>query len=462
MRKINRVSILALVLSILVLTACNVLVTTETPAPKTETPTPTSAQVTPEAESTGILEEIVITRTPLPTALPGPIQQEVERFVARAGLARTQILGLNITDWVGLLLSVFYIILGYLVGTFLVRSLFQRISSRISEGFDQELVKKIGADLRWIVVVLVTFYSTKSLTFISAEINTLLIDIYFVLGVFLAFRVSSYLIQITEDWYKRLAVQQNRGEELAPVITLLVRSARVIIALIFITIFLSHFGINVTAFAAAIGIGGLAISLAAQNTIRDAIAGFIILIDRPFRIGDRIEIQEVGTWGDVTDIGLRTTRIRTRDNRLVIVPNSIIGDNQVINYSYPDPQYRIETHVGVAYGTDIEKARSLMVETVRNLDVVLKDKPVDALYIDMGDSAMIFRVRWWIESYVDTRRVIDCVHTALQYALDEAGIDSPFPTQSINMVIDPESSERFSQALSRPGAIQSEEINRDS
>jgi len=199
------------------------------------------------------------------------------------------------------------------------------------------------------------------------------------------------------------------------------------------TVLLAHFGINVTALTTALGLGGLAFSLAARDTIADAIAGFIILVDRPFRIGDRIEIQGVGTWGDVTDIGLRTTRIRTRDNRMVIVPNSVIGANQVINYTYPDPRYRIETHVGIGYGTDIERARQVIIDAVRHVEGVLLDRPVDALYNEMGDSAMIFRVRWWIESYIDTRRVFDRVHTALQHALDEAGIECPFPTQSVNL-----------------------------
>jgi len=97
------------------------------------------------------------------------------------------------------------------------------------------------------------------------------------------------------------------------------------------------------------------------------------------------------------DIGLRTTRIRTHDNRLVVVPNSVIGANQVINYSYPDPQYRIEMHVGIAYRTDIETVRQFIVVTVRQVEGVLPDRPVDALYVEMSDSAMVFRVRWWIE-----------------------------------------------------------------
>jgi len=115
------------------------------------------------------------------------------------------------------------------------------------------------------------------------------------------------------------------------------------------------------------------------------------------------------------------------------VPNSVIGASQVVNYTYPDPRYRSETHVGIAYGTDIETARRVIVEAVQQVEGVLADKPVDALYNEMGDAAMIFRVRWWIESYVDTRRVIDRVHTALQHAMDEAGFEPALPTQKVNL-----------------------------
>ena len=147
------------------------------------------------------------------------------------------------------------------------------------------------------------------------------------------------------------------------------------------------------------------------------------------------------------EIGLRTTRIRTRDNRMVIVPNSMISKNQVVNYTFPDPRYRIQTHIGIGYGSDIEEVRQLIVETVREVEGVLPDKPVDSLYIDMGDSAMIFRVRWWIESYEDTRRMFDRVNTAVQNALDAHEIDSPYPIHTMNLQVDKKTAANLSEAF---------------
>ena len=157
----------------------------------------------------------------------------------------------------------------------------------------------------------------------------------------------------------------------------------------------------------------------------------------PIRIGDRIEIQDLDTWGDVVDIGLRSTRIRTRDNRMVIVPNSVIGKSLIVNYSYPDSQYRIEIHVGVGYGTDIEEARKVLIEAVSKVEGVLSDHPVEALFLEFGDSALIFRVRWWLDSYVDTRRMFDSVNTAMYNALNEAGIEIPFPQRVVMHKVEP-------------------------
>ncbi len=403
---------------------------------------------TPEPTPTHLLEGVIEERTPVPTATPGRLQQEVADLAVRTGAATITFLGLNAADWISLGMSLLLVLAGYLIGTWLIRRLLPRLARRTPTGFDDAILGAVGPDLRWLVVVLTLQFAISRLAFLGAGLKLLLSDLFFILGLLFAVRIAGKLINLAETWYRRRSIEAQREEQLAPVITILVRVGRVLLGLIGLTILLSHFGVNVTALATVLGLSGLAISLAARDTIADAIAGFIILVDQPFRIGDRIEIPGVGTWGDVVEIGLRTTRIRTRDNRMVIIPNSVIGVNQVINYTYPDPRYRIQTHVGVAYGTDIETARRVIVESVRGIEGVLPDKPVDALYVEMGDSAMIFRVRWWIESYADTRRMFDRVHTALQKALDEAEIESPYPTQTLNLKVEPETADHLSGMFS--------------
>jgi small-conductance mechanosensitive channel len=376
---------------------------------------------------------VLPTRTPAPTATPGLIARGVEEVTAESGLAYTYFLGLSTSDWINLGISILLVLLSYLAGTILIRRVLPPILRRTPADLDDRLLEKLGPDLRWLLVVLSLRFATDRLIFVGARVKDLMGDVYFLVGLAIVVQAGWRLIDLAGQWYGERSRQADREGELAPIITLLTRIARGLLLIAGVAILLSHFGANTAAFAVALSLGGLAISLAARDTIADAISGFIILVDRPFRIGDRIEIEGENTWGDVVDIGLRTTRIRTRDNRLVIVPNSLIGQNRVSNYTYPDPSFRIQTSIKVAYGTDIELAEQLIVDTVRQMPGLLPDAEIEVLYDEMGDSAMILRVRWWIESYVDARRRRDQAHRALEKALDAAGIEMPYPTQALHL-----------------------------
>ena len=119
--------------------------------------------------------------------------------------------------------------------------------------------------------------------------------------------------------------------------------------------------------------------------------------------------------------------------REVIIPNSTIGKSQVVNYTYPDPSFRVETEIGVAYGTDVEQMRSVIEAAVRSVEGVLPDKPVDIYYLQFGGSARLVRVRWWIDSYRDEKITLDRVNIALELELDKAGIELPYDTYDLNV-----------------------------
>jgi len=438
------------------------LFATFTPVPSITPSPPPGSQFQAASSSEGEigLAEVAPTRTPAPTATPGVIDKQISKFVKQRGIQSITILGLRIEDWINLALSILIGLFGFIVGTWLIRRVLPRLFEKNNIKLGNEIINKVGEDIRWVAMLIALNYAVTRLIFISAEVKKITTDIFFTIMIWFATHAIFKLIDLAETESRKKTESGEQVDRITPVITLTTRILKVLASLRAITVLLSYFGINVSGLLTVLGLGGLAFSLAAQDTIKDAIAGFIILIDQPFRVGDRIEIEEIGTWGDVVDIGLRTTRIRTRDNRMVIVPNSIIGSNQVINYTYPDPRYRIETHVEIAYGTDIEFARQIIIDTVKGLPGVLQDKPVDALYIEMADFAMKFRVRWWIETYIDTRRMMDHIHTALDQAFTASGIDSPYPTQYVIVYNDPELPKQPSKAKASENA--SKEVTDDS
>ncbi|MFN2215912.1 MAG: mechanosensitive ion channel family protein [Anaerolineales bacterium] len=411
------------------------------------TATPKPDEDSQEDPPTSLLGELITDRTPQPTATPGPAMQAIEAYAARWGFLYTRFLGIRLVDWIDILLSALIVLVGYLLGTWLIKRVLPRIVKRTATELDDAILEKVGRELRWLItVIILRFALTERLTFIGERFSQILSDIFFTLTLSLFVWILWKIIEIAADSYANKQAIAGR-ENVKPVIEMVSKIIQILTGIVGGSILLSYFGVNVTTLTAALGIGGLAISLAAQNTVADAIAGFIILIDQPFRVGDRIEIQGVGTWGDVTEIGLRTTRIRTRDNRMVIVPNSILSHNQIVNYSYPDPRYRIQTHVYIPFGENVEQIRQLLIDAVKQVDGVLTDKPVDALFIDMTEGPIKFRLRWWIESYADTRRMFDRVHTTIKNALDEAGIQSPKTSDEIYLKIDPLTIEKITKAF---------------
>jgi MscS family membrane protein len=409
----------------------------------------------PVATPTALLEEIIMTRTPEPTATPGRLEQQVEELAETVGLAQTTFLGLSVANWTNLAISLVYVLAGYLIGTWLIRYLLPRVVRRTRTEFDDRLLEAVGGEIRWLVVMLLLYLATYRLTFVGVGLKTILGDVYFVAGLVLVVRAIFRLIDLADGWTRQRMLEAGRQGEVEHLNVLLTRVARVVTGLLGLIVLLAHFGVNVTALSAALGLGGLSVTLAAQDTIADAIAGVIILIDRPFRIGDRIALQEAGTWGEVLSIGLRTTRVRTRDNRVIIVPNSTIGNSQVMNYSYPDPSYRSETHLSVRNDTHLETVRRLIVDTVSGVEGVLADRPIDALYIAMGSDGISLRVRWWIETYAARRRNLDDVHTALQAALGEAGIPFASTTQSVKLQADLETVRRVASTFKGRGETRS-------
>lgn len=350
-------------------------------------------------------------------------------------------MNLSLDQWLDIGLAVGVFLATAVFGRWIIKIIFGRILRRFTSftknTLDDAILEAIAPPLYWLALIYAFQFAHNRLSKVFEQLQFDLDQVYFVLFATVGFIAAWRLIGNIADWYgKQLSTtgEIELGEQLLPFFR---RVVLIILTLIVIIILLGHFNVEVSGLVTTLGIGSLAIALAAQATLSDTINGFVIMVDRPYRIGDRIEIQDLDTWGDVVDIGLRSTRIRTRDNRMVIVPNSVIGKSLIVNYSYPDTQYRIQIHIGVAYGTDIEKARNIIVETVSKVEGVLAEHPVDALLLEFGDSAMIFRVRWWLESYVDTRRMFDHVNTAMYNALNKAGIELPFPQRVVSHKIDP-------------------------
>ena len=435
-----KLEIILLILSLAILvSACG----TE-PAVPTITPTIHSASETVGPESTSApavdgdttVEDVasaITERTPVPTPTPGIIDREIDDLTNSLGLGGKSFLGLTVDDWFSLAFSVLIVVAGYFLGFKLLVWFLKWIARRTSRKFDGSVLENIAPDLKLLLLVLFTRFAVLRLDFLSDGLRTAADDLFFILELVLVSIIAIRLVNFTLSSYIASVDTKDDPDKLARLIKTVQRLGDFTVVIIVGSIGISHFGIGGSSLAAAILVCGVILYLGAKDVISDFVAGFIILLDQPFRINDAILIKQLDTWGVVLEIGTRTTRIRTGDNREVIVPNSQINESQVINYTYPDPRFRVTTDIGVAYGSDMDQMYKVIKDAVRGIEGVLPDKPVDIFFLKFGDSTRTVRVRWWIDSYTKENPVLDKVNAALETVLGQAGIDMPFNTYNLNV-----------------------------
>jgi len=357
-------------------------------------------------------------------------------------------------NWIDLLISLSIVVGGYVLSRWLVKIPIRWVSRRTATTLDDVLLKAIERPLSLLVFIVGFQVAGLGFVFLPTEAQRETTEaVFFILYTAIGTCIVWQVINAGIDWYAEHIPPEADEEAIARVLPIGKSLARMLVLAVALTTLLARLGVNITAISTSLGIAGLAVSLAARQTFEDLIGGILIILDQPFRLGDRIDIPEIGTWGDVERIGFRSCRIRTRDNRVVIIPNSKIATNQVINYSYPDPRYRNQIELGIGYANDIEEVRHVIVDAVSKVEGVLLDKPVDALFLEFGDSAMIFRVRWWIGAYTDARRMFDTVNTAMYQSLTGAGAELPFTTYDVNVKIGDEDVNRISDAVRQPNQV---------
>lgn len=186
----------------------------------------------------------------------------------------------------------------------------------------------------------------------------------------------------------------------------------------------SQLGINVGAALAGIGVVGIAFGFAAQDSVANTISGFLIFWDKPFRVGHFIESE--GHYGEVVDITMRTTRIRTRDNTYAIVPNKEIIQGVMVNHSMFG-ETRVVVPVGIAYKEDVGEARRVLLEAVKGLEGVMEEPAPDVVVAGLGASSVDLHVRVWVDRARQEKPVFFRTIEACKVALDAAGIQIPFP-----------------------------------
>lgn len=247
-----------------------------------------------------------------------------------------------------------------------------------------------------------------------------------VLGAIIIFFVGKYVAGLIRNLIKKLMTKAKVEVMLVGFVSHLVYVA--LLAFVIIAT-LGKVGVPVASFVAIVGAAGLAIGFALQGSLGNFASGVLILLFRPFKVGDFIEAG--GVTGVVEEIEIFTTTLKSPDNKKIIAPNGGVMGGNIINYTANDTR-RIDLVVGVGYGDDLQKTKSVLSDVLGGDDRVLKDPAPTIGVLELGDSSVNFAVRPWVKTaeYWD---VFFALNEEIKKRLDAEGISIPFPQRDVHL-----------------------------
>ena len=260
---------------------------------------------------------------------------------------------------------------------------------------------------------------------VSQTVSTVMALVF----VFILARVLDVVIDV---WGKTFAkkTKTHLDEVLLPLFHKFSKIIFVVISLMWV---LDIWGVDITPYLAGVGISGIVIGLALQDSLKNVLGGVSLILDKTYKIGDKIKIES-GEVGEIIDIGLRSTKMRTYDNQLLNIPNGYLANSRIQNYTQPNPRIRVVVEFGVEYGSNIDKVRKAVVKEISNIsDVILENPEPNCVFIEMGDFSLKFKALFWVKNWKEaygkkleaTEKIYD--------ALNKSKIGIPFPTQTVHL-----------------------------
>lgn len=327
-----------------------------------------------------------------------------------------------------LVIAVAFIVVGK-IADWLLSGAIGRLVNRSRTKLDDQLVRLLHRPIFLSFVLLGLGLATKRIALPDApEFITLgaLKTIAVIVWYNLLRHLTTLFVQMARRSQKSTFVQTG-------MLSLLQNVIKVALAALAIYFIFLAWNINVTAWVASAGIVGLALSFAAKDTLSNLFAGVSIIMDAPYKTGDFI-ILDSGERGVVTQIGLRSTRLLTRDDVEITIPNGVIGNSKIINEAGgPSEKHRIRTAIGVAYGSDIDQVIEILASVAANNAEICESPAPRVRFRTFGESGLGFELLCWIERPVDRGRLSHELNCAIYKAFAQNGIEIPYPQRDVHV-----------------------------
>lgn len=335
------------------------------------------------------------------------------------------ILGNTVQTWIISILIVIGAVVVVKLVTLLGRKVIKPFVSRTANRVDDIVYYSVEPPLKFAIMLLGIWIALHKLAYPDDWVKIVDNSFSILIVLDITWVIARLLTALLQNYWG----SKGHAQKMMPVVR---RTILVIVWIIGIVMALSNVGVDINALWGTLGIGGVAIALAAQDTVKNILGAITIFTDKPFGIGDTINVN--GIEGTVVDIGMRSTRIRGYDQRITTIPNYKITDANIVDIS-SEPMRRVMVKLGLTYDTGAEKMAEAL-KILKSLPAKVKDvskspSNVIAVFSEYSDSALVLNFYYYIEKQGDILNVQSEMNMAILSAFDRAGLDFAFPTQTV-------------------------------
>ena len=326
-----------------------------------------------------------------------------------------------------IILVVFFVMSELMV--FLSQKIFLRLTRKTKTKIDDLIVAKTNRPISFIIILV-----GLRLAIIPHPIRPDILNLIEHVISTLTIAVVTYIVTIIFDilisnWGHKFASKTESKVD-DEIVSLFQKFSRITVSFIGLIFILDIWGIKVGPLLASLGIAGIAVAFALQSTLGNIFGGISLIVDRSITVDDFIKLDD-GTEGFVKDIGLRSTKIKTLDGDLVILPNGKLSESKIYNYHKPLPTTRATVKFSVKYGSDADKVRKIVLKELDDLKIVLKNPAPKVIFSEMGDYALKFKAFFWVSSIEKKLEAKEEAVAAIYNALNKNKIVIPFPTKIV-------------------------------
>jgi MscS family membrane protein len=326
-------------------------------------------------------------------------------------------------------LVVFFVLSKIVV--YIFEKIFLRLASKTKTKVDDLIVEKTNKPVSFALLLIGIIIAIQQIPLkqtIADTTEKVLISIVILTIGITAVKIITIIIN---EWGKNWA-KKTKSKTDDNIVFLLERASKIAIYIFVLIYVLNYWGIEIGPMIASLGIAGIAIAFALQSTLGNIFGGISMIVDKSVSVGDVVQIDQ-NTSGKVVDVGLRSTKIQTWDNEIIVIPNGQFSNSQIHNIVLPDPQVRVVVPFSVAYGTDVDKVKKLVLGEIKKIKECLNEPEPIVRFLEMGDSALMYKAFFWVNDFSERYGAKEEANIRIYNALNKAKISIPFPQMDVHI-----------------------------